>query len=141
MFSYRSCKDSASCLQLVNSRIKELSNLKNASVFTDYAGNKLQADGGTIVITDDGSLKNAKFFGNWMTDGYMDPNKIKGYPKDGYICDEDIALIKKGNSYIAKEGSVSDDFSLVIDATKIIMKGSLMCNARCSFGSGTYKKK
>lgn len=139
--SYRNCKDATSCLQLVNARIKELNNLKTAAVYTDYDGNKLVTDSGTIVITEEGSVKTAKFFGNWMTDAYMDPNKIRGYPKDGYICNEDIPLIKKGTSYVTKESAASDDFSLLIDSSKVVMKGSVMCSARCSFGSGTYKRK
>ena len=139
--SYRSCKDVSKCVELVNSRIKELNRLKNGTTYADYEGNKLIVQEGTIVITDEGSVKTAKFFGNWMTDAFMDPNKIKGYPKDGQICDEDIVLVKKGNTYVAKEGSVSDDFSLLIDASKVVMKGTVMCSARCTFGAGTYKKK
>ena len=141
LFSYKNCKDATNCLQLLNSRIKELNILKTAAVYADYDGNKLVTDSGTIVITEEGSVKTAKFFGNWMTDGYMDPNKIRGYPKDGYICNEDMPLAKKGNVYVSKEGAASDDFSLLIDASKIVMKGFVMCSARCSFGPGTYKRK
>ena len=139
--SYRSCSDAATCLRYVKERISELSTLKDASVYADYVGNKFEADSGTVIIYEKSGTKFAKFFGNWMPDGNLDPDKMKGYPKDGYICNEDIPLVKKGSFYIAKEGSVSDDFSLSIDASRVLMKGHVFCNARCEFGDGVYKKK
>jgi uncharacterized protein len=141
LVAYRACKDSSNCQRLLNERIKELNNFKNAAVYADYDGNKLVVNGGTIVITDDGANKIATFFGNWMPDAHMDPDKMKGYPKDGYICNEEVVLIKKGSLYVAKEGAVSDDFSLLTDSSKAILKGSIMCNPRCGFSAGTYKRK
>ena len=125
---------------MLKQRTKELSTYKNASVYADYEGKKFSPQQGTIIIWEQEGNKIARLFGNWMPDGYMDPNKMKGYPFDGFICDSEIPLLKKGSLYITKDGNASDDFSLNIEASKVVMKGSVMCNARCGFGPGVYKK-
>lgn len=139
LFGYRDCGVVAKCLDLIKNRINELSKYQNASVYTDYKENKFSAHGGTIIIFDEIGGKTARFFGNWMTDAYMDPNKIKGYPFDGKWCDVDLELLKKGNVFVSKDSS--DKISLTIDSTKIVMKGHLSCSPRTGFGEGTYLKR
>ena len=139
LYQYRDCGVLAKCLDLIKSRINELNKYQKASIYTDYKENKFTADGGTIVIFDESGVKTARFLGNWMTDAYMDPNKIKGYPFDGKWCDVDVELLKKGNVFVSKDSS--DGISLMIDAAKIVMKGHLSCSPRTGFGEGTYLKR
>lgn len=140
--SYRECKSSGACLDLVNSRIKELSKLKNAKVYTDYDGNNWSVHDGTIIITEEGSVKTATFIGNWMPDAYKNPNKIQSPSKDGHTCNVEVPLMKKDNAYVAKNSSDNNDrFSLQIDTSKVVVKGHISCTARTGFGAGTYKKK
>jgi len=136
---YRSCGVLVKCLFLIKNRLIELNKYQKASIYTDYKENKFIADGGTIVIFDELGVKTARFLGNWMPDAYTDLNKIKGYPFDGNWCDVNIELLKKGHMFVPKDSS--DEFSLIIDASKIIMKGFLSCSPRTGFGEGTYLKR
>ena len=136
---YRNCGVLAKCLDLIKNRINELNKYQKASLYTNYKENKFSANEGTIVIFDESTSKTARFLGNWMTDMNMDPNKIKGYPFDGKWCDEDVDLVKKGNVFVSKDSS--NEISLIIDASKIVMQGHLMCSPRTGFGEGIYLKR
>ena len=138
--SYRSCKDAKSCVDLVNKRITALNELKGSSAYADYKGNDLIVDQGTIIVIDHNPKKKLLFFGVWLPDGRMDPDKMKGYPHDGNICDEEIEVEKKGDVYISKDGPVSDDFSLKISDRQIEMKGRVNCG-RGGFDGGVFMKK
>lgn len=132
---YRRCADIKSCSEILNKRITELVQLKNSSVYADYSGNTLQATEILIIVPDkDSATKMIKFFGAWMPDGRMDPNKMKGYPYDGYICDDEIEFTKKGNLYVS-----SDGVSIKTTPSQIEMKGSINCG-RGGISNGTYKK-
>ena len=136
---YRNCGALTKCLNLAKSRTTELKKYSKATVYTDYKENKFLASEGTIIIFDESGTINARFLGNWMSDMAMDPNKIKGYPFDGKWCDLDVELLKKENVFISKDSS--EEISLSIDPSKIIMKGQLMCSPRTGFGEGTYLKR
>jgi hypothetical protein len=136
---YRNCGVLAKCLDLIKIRINELKKYDRASIYTNYKENKFSVHEGTIVIFDESGVKTARFLGNWMTDMNMDPNKIKGYPFDGKWCDEDVDLVKKGNVFVSKDSS--NEISLIIDASKIVMQGHLMCSPRTGFGEGIYLKR
>ena len=136
---YRNCGILAKCLDLIKIRINELKKYEKASIYTDYKENKFSAHEGTIVIFDESNVKTARFLGNWMTDMNIDPSKIKGYPFDGIWCDVGVELQKKGNVFVSKDSS--KEITLMIDATKIVMKGHLMCSPRTGFGEGTYLKR
>jgi uncharacterized protein len=136
---YRNCGALTKCLNLAKSRTTELKKYSKATVYTDYKENKFLASEGTIIIFDESGTISARFLGNWMSDMAMDPNKIKGYPFDGKWCDLDVELLKKENVFISKDSS--EEISLSIDPSKIIMKGQLMCSPRTGFGEGTYLKR
>jgi uncharacterized protein len=124
---YRKCGASLKCQDLIQKRIIELRKFQSAAVYTDYKDSKFSSQEGTILIFDDSKSKVARFIGNWMPDMNMDPNKIKGYPLDGKWCDVEVELLKKGNGFVLKDGS--DDMSLIIDTSKVTIKGSLMCSS------------
>jgi hypothetical protein len=134
--SYRNCKDIKSCAELLTNRIREINEYRDYSAYTDYDGGKITVDGATIFLFNRDNKPYLRIFGNWMTDMNMDPNKIKGYPYDGMICDNEYELKKKGNSYEIDE----DGVTFLIDKEKITMKGHISCSPRTSFGEGVYKR-
>jgi len=139
LYGYRNCGVIAKCLDLIKERINDLGKYEKASLYTNYKENKFIVHEGTIVVFDESNVKTARFLGNWMTDMGMDPNNIKGYPFDGVWCDLDLELIKKGNLFIPKDNY--PEITLMIDATKIILKGNIMCSPRTGFTEGTYLKR
>jgi len=137
---YRNCKFIEKCIELIKNRINELNKYQKASVYTNYKENKFSPHDGTIIIFEEAGIKTANFLGNWMTDMMVDINNIKGYPFDGKWCDVEEELLKKGNVFVLND-IIIDGFSLMIDATKIVVKGNLICSPRTSFGEGIYLKR
>lgn len=134
-YEYRRCSDIKSCSDILNKRISVLTQLKNSTVYANFPGNTMQVTEVLIITIDkDPSTKVVTFFGSWMPDGRMDPDKMKGYPNDGYICDDEIEFTKKGNLY------VSDDVSLKISPSQLEMKGTINCS-RGGISAGIYNKK
>lgn len=131
LYGYRNCGVLAKCIDMIKNRINELNKYQKASIYADYKENKFLITDGTIILFDESGLKTARFLGNWMPDGRMDPNKMKGYPFDGQACDEEYELLKKGNLYVSKNNS--DEISLMIDDSKIIFKGRISCGSRTGF--------
>lgn len=155
LISYRNCagndknkKDSAEalkiCMEQVEKRISLYSDLIGASVYTDYKDKELVNDGGTFIIFEKNQMKFLRYFGGWMPDGNMsDVNKMKGFPYDGFWCDDTMTLKKKGSNYIAQdaEDGTSDDFEIKIADKSIIVKGTINCGLRAVIGEGNFEKR
>ena len=155
LIGYRNCagneknkKDSAealkNCSEQVEKRIALYSDLMNASVYTDYKEKDLVNYGGTFILFDKNQTKFLRYFGGWMPDGNMsDVNKAKGFPYDGFWCDETMTLKKKGAGYIAQEAEdgVSDDFEIKITDKFLTVKGSINCGLRATIGEGKFDRK
>ena len=137
-YSYRNCKSVEQCVAIAQERTTQLNQYLKSSVYSDSTGSKFHPQDALLIFYEHESKQFVRLFGNWMHDGYMDPDKIKGYPNDGYICNEDSELLKKGNEFIMKD---NPEVSFVIHGGKVTMKGHFGCNARTGFGPGVYNKK
>ena len=135
---YQRCEIAEKCLKQVMERISELSAYSKSSVYTDSKESKFMAQDAMLIFYEKNSKSFVRLFGYWMPDAFLDPAKMRGYPHDGFICDEELELIKKGDRLTAKEDS---NVLFVIDGSKVTMKGSVACNARTSFVEGVYSKK
>jgi uncharacterized protein len=139
---YKSCGNAKKCIEILNERIRELNELKGSQVYTNYAGDKVVTGGGTIIIKDKGTSKDAQFFGYWRQDVHMDPMKIKGYPYDGTICDENVQLVKSSGKWIPedKNGFSFVGLVLAIEVDKIVILTESFCNNNL-IQKGVYKKR
>jgi hypothetical protein len=135
LYGYRKCEALKKCLDLIKNRIDELNAYQKSDVYTNYKGNKFMAGELTIIMSEILGVKKARFLGAWMPP--MDiSGELKGYPFDGFWCDEEVELIRKGNVFVSEGRGIS----LQTDSAKVLMKGHLICNARTGFPEGTYLK-
>ena len=132
------------CSQAVAKRIELYGNLVKGNVYTDYEGRDWNQHDATFIIFEKDQSKYLRYFGGWMPDGTMSPEKMKGFPYDGSWCDDTMQLKKMGAAYTIQEGpdgnSYSDDFEIRITEKSITIKGSIDCG-RASIGNGKFDKR
>ena len=132
------------CSEEVAKRIELYGNLVKGTVYTDFEGRNWNQDDATFIIFEKDQSKFLRYFGAWMPDGRMSPEKMKGFPYDGSWCDDTMQLKKKGSAYTIQEGSngnsYSDDFEIRVTEKSITIKGSIDCG-RASIGNGKFDKR
>lgn len=133
--SYRLCGALDACLEQVKERTLELNDFSDASVYSDIDEPRFFADAAMLIFYERGTQSFVRLFGNWMPNAYMDPDKIKGYPHDGFVCDEQLALSQQGNKLVSNEDPT---VSFVFGPNSVQMEGFVSCSARTGFADGTY---
>ncbi len=131
------------CKTLLQTRIKFFREIETAQVYTKNQHDIFSPNSETYMISDRNGIKYLHYFGGWMPNGNMDPNTMKGYPYDGYICDGENVLEKNGNIYQAVKPSnngFSEDFHLKYNEKELIVHGHIHCGLRAGMGSSTYTR-
>ena len=131
------------CKSLLQTRINFFKEIETAQVYTKNQHDIFSPNSETYMISDRNGIKYLRYFGGWMSNGNMDPNTMKGYPYDGYICDGKTALRKNGNSYQVVKPSndgFTEGFNLKYNEKELIVNGDIHCGLRASMGSRTYTR-
>jgi len=126
------------CKEMLNQRISNLKELQTSKVYADYKEKQMIVDSTTLVVLDKKDGKYLQFFGGWMPDANMEPEKMKGYPFDGFICDDEVKLNKVGSIYKTEE---YQDVTLQINDHTIVIDGSFSCGLRASIGNDTFNRR
>ena len=131
------------CKTLLQSRINFFREIETAHIYSINKHDIFSPGSETYMLSDRNGIKYLHYFGGWMPNGHMDPNTMKGYPYDGYICDGETALRKNGNSYqVVKpsDAGFTEDFNLKYNEKELLVNGHIHCGVRASMGSSTYTR-
>jgi len=141
LYTYRDCKIEAKCLQIAKQRTQQLLAYKNAAVYGEPIAKKGIGEFPIIALYKINGTDYAHFLGSWMPDMKVDPNSMKGYPHDGFVCNNQVELAGEvANAYVQKGGSPAEAFSMTLTPTKLVLKGSYSCNMRTGISSGTFER-
>ena len=154
---YMSCSDNKqdkhkdaveNCKNLLTSRIQFFKDLHNSKIYIDNQ-EFFAPSGSTLMIVDRNGTKYLRYFGGWMPSGFMKPKDMKGYPYDGYWCDDEIPLKSKdGKIYQVNRTKDSDNydsfngkFNIKYNNKELIMNGYIQCGIRASVRHpGNFKR-
>jgi uncharacterized protein YecT (DUF1311 family) len=137
------------CEHLLVSRIQFFKDLHTAKIYTSSKGTIFSPTESTFMIIDRNGTKYLRYFGGWMSNGFMNPDDMKGYPFDGYVCESEVPLkskdgkIYKANftNYNENYDSFRDKFYIKYNNKELIMHGYIACGIRASTGgSGHYQR-
>ena len=67
----------------------------------------------------------------------------RGFPFDGYWCDETMTLKKKGPVFVVEDANdgVSDDFQVTISERSLVVKGTINCGLRAVIGTDKFTRR
>ncbi|MBM4226771.1 MAG: hypothetical protein FJ164_03325 [Gammaproteobacteria bacterium] len=105
-------------------------------VYTAYADEKLNHHEQTIIVRpiDGGSV--IRILGNWMPDGFLDPEKMNGFPYDGFWCDTEGEIKFNGSEYTSV---VIPGLAFVFGKSLVRTRGFYSCSPRTGFGEGVHE--